>query len=171
MEHWQDLYIELAERISEKLPEIRWIDLWHNQVGFLADEHPFGTPAVFIGFRSAQINDIGELVQIVDLQVDFYLYYETFLDTFQGAYNQQGALEFTKSLDALFGNFHGTSGRNYSSMRRVSFAPIDTGTAGNLYQVTFECKLHDSSAMKYYEPTQVHLQVEDEDNKYFVGVD
>ena len=69
MEHWQDLYIELAERISEKLPEIRWIDLWHNQVGFLADEHPFGTPAVFIGFRSAQINDIGELVQIVDLQV------------------------------------------------------------------------------------------------------
>ena len=99
MEHWQDLYIELAERISEKLPEIQWIDLWHNQVGFLAEEHPFGTPAVFIGFRSAQINDIGELVQIVDLHVDFYLYYETFLDTFQGAYNQQGALEFTKSLD------------------------------------------------------------------------
>ena len=161
MEHWQDLYIELAERISEKLPEIQWIDLWHNQVGFLADEHPFGTPAVFIGFRSAQINDIGELS----------LYYETFLDTFKGAYNQEGALEFTKSLDALFGNFHGTSGRNYSSMRRIAFAPVDTGTAGNLYQVTFECKLNDSSAMKYYEPTQVHLQVEDEDNRYFVEVD
>ena len=105
MEHWQDLYIELAERISEKLPEIQWIDLWHNQVGFLAEEHPFGTPAVFIGFRSAQINDIGELVQIVDLQVDFYLYYETFLDTFKGAYNQEGALEFTKSLDALLATF------------------------------------------------------------------
>jgi hypothetical protein len=25
--------------------------------------------------------------------------------------------------------------------------------------------------MKYYEPTQVHLQVGDEDNKYFIGVD
>lgn len=171
MEHWQDLYLELAERISEKLPEIQWIDLWHNQVGFLAEEHPFGTPAIFIGFRSAQINDIGELVQIVDLQVDFYLYYETFLDTFKGAYNQEEALEFTKSLDALFGNFHGTSGRNYSSMRRIAFAPVDTGTAGNLYQVTFECKLHDRSAMKYYEPTQVRLMVEDEDNRYFIGVD
>ena len=56
-------------------------------------------------------------------------------------------------------------------MRRIAFAPVDTGTAGNLYQVTFECKLNDSSAMKYYEPTQVHLQVGDEDNKYFIGVD
>ena len=148
MENWQDLYVELAERIVEKMPEIQWVDLWHNQVGFLAEEHPFGTPAVFIGLRSSQTNDIGELVQVVDLQVDFYLYYETFLDTFQGAYNQEGALAFTKSLDALFGNFHGTSGKNYSSMRRVAFAPVDTGTAGNLYQVTFECKLSDNSAVE-----------------------
>ncbi|WP_392419392.1 hypothetical protein ACF3OE_06460 [Capnocytophaga canis] len=169
MENWQDLYVELAQRISEKMPEIKWVDLWHNQVGFLADEHPFSTPAVFIAFRSNQTQDVGELMQIVDLQVDFYLYYETFLDTFVGAYNQSGALEFTKSLDALFGIFHGSTGENYSSMRRLGFAPVDTGTAGNLYQVTFECKLQDTSAMKYYEPTDVKVKVSNENTDFFIA--
>ena len=168
MENWQDLYVELAERISEKMPQIKWVDLWHNQVGFLADEHPFSTPAVFIAFRSNQTQDAGELMQIVDLQVDFYIYYETFLDTFAGAYNQSGALEFTKSLDALFGIFHGSTGRNYSNMRRLGFAPVDTGTAGNLYQVTFECKLQDTSAMKYYEPTNVKVKISNESNDFFI---
>ena len=48
---------------------------------------------------------------------------------------REGALAFTKSLDTLLGNFHGTFGKNYSSMLRLAFAPVDTGTAGNLYQV------------------------------------
>lgn len=168
MENWQDLYVELAQRISEKMPEIKWVDLWHNQVGFLADEHPFSTPAVFIAFRSNQTQDAGELMQIVDLQVDFYLYYETFLDTFVGAYNQSGALEFTKSLDALFGIFHGSIGKNYSSMRRLGFTPVDTGTAGNLYQVAFECKLQDISAMKHYEPTEIKVKISSEDTDFFI---
>jgi len=170
MENWQNLYRELAERITEKMPEIRWIDLWHNQVGFLEDEHPLPTPAVFIAFRSNSTQDAGELAQIVDLQVDFYLFYETFLDTFHGAYNEEGALDFTKSLDTLFGIFHGTTGENYSSMRRTAFAPVDTGSAGNLYQVSFECKLQDTSAMKYYEGVKASLQVQDEkgENNYFI---
>lgn len=32
MENWQDLYKELAEKITDKMPEISWVDLWHNQV-------------------------------------------------------------------------------------------------------------------------------------------
>ncbi|QAR30650.1 hypothetical protein EQP59_04460 [Ornithobacterium rhinotracheale] len=60
MENWQDLYKELAEKITNKMPQISWVDLWHNQVSFLADEHRFNTPAVFIALRSGRIEDIGE---------------------------------------------------------------------------------------------------------------
>ncbi|UGU15201.1 hypothetical protein LS482_16130 [Sinomicrobium kalidii] len=151
MQNWPDLYIELAEKISANMPDIRWVDLWHNQVNFLESEHPFPTPAIFLSFRVREINDVGLKVQNVILQMDAYLYYETFLDTFQGAYNQAGALEFLKAKDQLHALFHRTDGENYSSMRRVDFHPVDTGSAGNLYRVVFECALQDYSAAKSYQ--------------------
>lgn len=155
MQFWTELYKELATKITENIPEVKWVDLWHNQVNFLEDEHPFPTPAVFLSFRSRQIEDAGLKVQSVKLQVDFFLYYETFLDTFQGAYNQDASLRFIDTLDHLYALFHGTDGNNYSNLRRIAFNPVDTGNAGNLYQLSFECLLQDYSAMKEFIDGQV----------------
>ena len=99
-----------------------------------------------MSYRTIGIEDIGEKVQKVNLQVDFYLYYETFLDTFSGAYNQQSALAFIDLMDKINAVFHGTSGKNYSEMRRINFAPVDTGNAGNLYRISYSCVLLDYSA-------------------------
>ena len=149
MQKWTDLYTEISGKI-DSLPAIKWIDLWHNQVGFLQDEHPFATPACFLGFRSNQMKDMGKKVQQVGLQVDVYLFYESFADTYRGSVNQESALGFLQSLDDINALLHGSSGENYSSMRRVGFAPIDTGGAGNLYQATYECTLVDYSAKKEF---------------------
>lgn len=65
------LYIELAEKITNAIAAIKWVDLWHNQVGFLEDEHPFPTPALFLSFRSNNIRDLSQKVQQVILQIDF----------------------------------------------------------------------------------------------------
>jgi len=58
MQNWKDLYIELADKINQ-IEAVRWIDLWHNQVNFLEEEHPFPTPAVFLSFRGRNFEDIG----------------------------------------------------------------------------------------------------------------
>ena len=150
MQFWTALYCELAERIKAQLPAVRWVDLWHNQVHFLEEEQAFPSPAVFLGFRSTQMQDQGLKIQHVVLQLDCYLFYETFLDTAQGAYNQSDALAFVETLDYLHAMFHGTDGENYSGMRRVAFAPVDTGGRGNLYQLSFACQLQDCSAMKRF---------------------
>ncbi|MFD2566091.1 hypothetical protein [Pseudotenacibaculum haliotis] len=155
MQFWTELYKELATKITENLNQIEWVDLWHNQINFLEEEHPFPTPAVFLSFRSRDLQDTGNKVQQVTLQVDCFLYYETLLDTHAGAYNQDGALNFIESLDHLYALFHGSSGNNYSSMRRLAFNPVDTGNAGNLYQLSFECVLVDYSAMKEFVDGQV----------------
>lgn len=170
MENWKDLYTELAEKIKTKIPTVQWVDLWSNQVNFLETEHPFQTPAVFLSFRTLSTKDMGERQQEVNLQVDFYLFFETFLDTFQGAYNQAGALEFLELMDALHGNFHGSAGENYSAMRRVGFNAEDTGGSGNLYRMTFSCLLQDLSAMKYYdETTEVDFQLnKGEEDEYMI---
>lgn len=159
MENWTNLYKELTEILQDKMPEILWIDLWHNQVNFLQDEHPFRTPAVFLSFRTLGTQDLGMLQQEINLQVDFYLFYETFADTYNGAFNQESALEFLHSMDELHTTFHGLSGKNFSAMRRIGFAPEDTGGAGNLYRISFSCIIQDTGAMKEMEERVVTAQL------------
>lgn len=155
MQNWKDLYLELAETIDQSLDEIRWIDLWHNQVNFLADEHPFPTPAVFLSFRGRRFKDAGDKVQDVTMQVDVFLFYETFTDTYHDGVNQESALKFIDSLDRLNALLHGSQGENYSSMRRIGLTPVDTGGSGNLYQLVYECTLIDFSAQKVMDETKI----------------
>ena len=151
MQNWQSLFKELAEKISNDIPAIKWIDLWHNQISFLDTEHPFPTPAVFLGFRSDNIKDMSLKVQHVSLQIDVYLFYETFADTYKGSWNQTEALAFLDHFDNLYKCLHGTDGEQYSSMRRINFAPVDTGGSGNLYLQTFGCEIIDYTASKDWE--------------------
>jgi hypothetical protein len=146
MQNFRKLYLELSQKIKDNLPEIEWIDLWHSQVYNLADEHPFPTPAVFLAFRSSGIKNVGLKVQQVTLQVDVFLFYETFADTYAGGINQTEAIAFLDSMDGINKVFHGSNGQEYSSMSRKGFSPVDTGGSANLYLMTYECLLMDYSA-------------------------
>lgn len=150
LQSWSALYIELASKLTDTIPEIKWADLWHNQVGFLIEEHPFPTPAIFFAFRILTTNDLSEKTQAADLQVDVYYFYETFLDTFQGAFNQDDALSYLNTVSDIHKELHGTSGLNYAEMRRTGFGPVDTGSAGNLYKQSFVCNIVDVSAVINY---------------------
>lgn len=151
MQNFKELYKELADKITDHIPEVRWVDLWNSQVYHLETEHPFPTPAVFLAFRSNQMTDLGQKVQNVNAQVDVFIFYETFLDTFKEAYNQQDALDFLDIMDKINQIFHGSAGENYSSMRRVGYSPVDTGGSGNLWSITYNATLMDYSAQKVYE--------------------
>lgn len=76
MEYWTDLYKEIAARITDNLPEIAWVDLWHEQVNYLTEELPFPVPAVFLAFDTIQTDDRGKLIQDCNTQIDMYLFYE-----------------------------------------------------------------------------------------------
>ena len=150
LQSWGALYKEIMSLLTTNIPVIAWGDLWHNQVGFLIEEHPFPTPAVFLAFRLIDPEDLGEKTQKADVQVDVYYFYETFLDTYQGAYNEDDALDYLDTNTEIHKFLHGSSGDNYAEMRRVAFAPVDTGSAGNLYRQSFVCNIVDATAAKIY---------------------
>jgi len=156
MEAWTDLYTELAERISNKIPEVSWVDLWHEQVSYLTEELPFPTPAVFIGFNTNDCTDLSQLIQECDIQIDFYLFFETFSDTYQGSYNQGSALDYLRLLTKIHTCFHGVSGTNFQTMRRVGMRREDSGDAGNLYRISFNCNVEDASSQKEFDENIVN---------------
>jgi len=163
MEAWTDLYTEIAERINEKLPDIQWIDLWHEQVSYLTEELPFPTPAVFIGFNTTNCNDLSQLIQECEMQVDLYFFYETFSDTYVGSYNQASAIDYLRTLTQLHTAFHGTSGDNFQTMRRVDMKREESGGAGNLYRISFACNVEDASAQVVHDQQTVNeIELTDE---------
>ena len=163
MEAWTDLYTEIAERINEKLPDIQWVDLWHEQISYLTEELPFPTPAVFVAFNTTECKDLSQLIQECEMQVDLYFFYETFSDTYAGSYNQASALDYLHTLTDLHTTFHGTSGKSYQNMRRVDMKREESGGAGNLYRISFTCNIEDASAKVVHDQKVVNeIQLTDE---------
>lgn len=145
MQNFKNLYNELAGILSG-IESVQWIDLWNSQVYSLDQQQPFPAPAVFLAFRSNNITDLSDKVQKVTMQVDVFLFYETFAETYSGSYNKIEALNFLDTIDAINNLLHGSSGTEYSSMRRQAFSPVDTGGVGNLWCITYNCELIDYSA-------------------------
>lgn len=156
MEAWTDLYTELAERINNKITEIKWVDLWHEQVSYLSEELPFPTPAVFIGFTTNNCNDLAQLIQECDTQIDFYLFFETFSDTYHGSHNQDSAIDFLRLLTKLHSCFHGISGINFQTMRRIDMRREESGGTGNLYRISFNCNVEDASGQIEFDKNEVN---------------
>lgn len=146
----EELSPELAEELSS-VPDVRYIDLWHEQTGQLDEELPFPTPAVFIGFNTLESADIGTLAQDIRLQVDLYVFWETFADTYDGAIMQAEALDYLNLMTVLNVLLHGYTGEYFSTMRKTSFQRMDSGGAGNLYRASFECMVRDYSALELME--------------------
>ena len=160
LQNWKDLYLEIAQKLLNGVPGLQWVDLWHNQVNFLTDEHPFPVPAAFISFRMLSPEDKGDGIQDANVQVDIYYYFETFADTFTGSYNQSDALSYLSALTDIHKTLHGTDGNTYSSMQRLTMQPVDTGSAGNLYRVSFGCLITDISAQNLRDqaiPGELHI--------------
>ena len=132
------------------LPDIRHVDLWHDQVDYLSEEHPFPTPAVFFGFTTLNVADNGELMQTTDLQVDIYVYYETFADTYSGAETQEEALTFLDLLLMIGLMFHGRSGEHFHQMRRSGTYRQESGGSGNLYRMQFATNVSEFSALNLH---------------------
>lgn len=144
-----DEYAELRERL-EALPELEHIDLWHDQVNYLSEEHPFPTPAAFLEFNTLQVDDAGELMQTTTLQVDIHIFYETFCDSYEGAVMQGEALTYMDLLLLIGLMFHGRSGTHFHQMRRTGTMREESGGAGNLYRISFETNISEFSGLNLF---------------------
>ena len=146
----------LYERMAA-LPAIEHVDLWHDQVDYLSEEHPFPTPAVFFGFTTLNVADNGELMQTTDLQVDIYVFWETFSDTYEGAVMKEEALMYLDLLLMVGLMFHGRSGEHFHQMRRSGTSRQESGGSGNLYRLQFQTNITEFSGLN------LHTYVKDEE--------
>lgn len=147
---WTEAYKEIAKRITDGMPEIKWVDLWTEQTSYEAEEYPFGLPAVFIEFDTTDITTLGKGVQDMNCVVTFYLVYDTLEDSYQGSFNQDGALAFMTLCTKLNQLLHGKAGIHFSSPTRISLGKEPAPHYMLNYRQQYTMIIRDYTAMKDY---------------------
>jgi len=141
---------EIMELMASNIPEIKFIDLWAEQVFTPEDEYPFPTPAAFLEFNVNNIDDVGENVQDLNTHITVYLLYLPTGDTHQGS-TGNGDLElFGGLLRDIYRLFQGQGGENFSQAIRISLKREKAAPYEWVYSQTFSCLIRDYGAVKEF---------------------
>lgn len=167
LQDWGEAYKELCAIIKAKLPEVKHIDLYYGQDQFVEQDgnwNPFPCPAVLLGFRAAQVRDLGDNTQELHMDITMYLYMETVQDTHHGSAGQRRAMEFVKLMRKLHQTMHGASGEHFSPLSRVDMAQkTDAPPYAYVFGQTYRCVLLDNSGSRQWdfsEPNSLGLEIE-----------
>lgn len=152
-QNWGEAYMELADLIVTKVPEIKHVDLYYGQEAFMDEDGnwiPFKAPAVFLEFNAADMRDSGVLAQDLLMDIRVLLWYETVQDTNRGSAGQTRALGFIDLMRKLHGALHNASGDHFSPLSRVAMGREDGPPIGYFYSQTYRGVIVDYGATLTY---------------------
>lgn len=152
---WIEAYLELCAVIRSKVPEIKHIDLWYDQLNYEAEEYPYPEECLFLEFTTVGIDTIGLNVQDMMTQIKFIYAFDTLSDTYDRSVNQAVALSFGKTMRKLHKTLQGLSGSNFSSLNRVGFGKELAPESCIAYGQTYATIIRDYSAMEETETVQL----------------
>lgn len=153
LQDWGEAYKDLCALLRTKVPELKHIDLYYGQEQMIdADGNwlPFKSPAVFIQFQAAAVNDLGDLAQELMMDITFYLYVETVQDTNDTSAGQERALQFIGLMRKLHQALHNASGDHYSPLSRVGLNKVDAPPYVQMYGQVYRCVMIDNSASRQW---------------------
>lgn len=146
---WGEAYKELAALIRAKVPAIKHVDLYYGQEQFIGSDGnwmPFRAPAVFLEFRAAEVQDLGDQVQQLTMDIGVYLLHETVQDTDDRSLGQRRALEFVALLRQLHQVLHGAQGTHFMPLTRTELSRAEAPPFCYFYRQTYRCVIIDNGA-------------------------
>ena len=160
------LFKKIIERINSKVPEIKHIDLWNNQIEMEAQELPFNRPAVFLEFLPVTWHTLGQ--KRSDADINFALHLVTDMtgiqtDSTQEEQKQNDSLYrlilFEKVWVAMQGYQANDGDTQFSKIIRNG-SNIDSNS-GQLNKDTlfFFTHVNDSAAVPVYTEAPLNLRI------------
>lgn len=100
-----EAYLELATKINAEVPEVKFIDLWADQLALSPDKDgkfPFTLPAVFLEFVCQRIGTRNGDIQEMDVLVIVRLAVGSYAETYHKSINKDSALKFGKIFRKIY---------------------------------------------------------------------
>ncbi|HXU28143.1 MAG TPA: hypothetical protein VN698_13010 [Bacteroidia bacterium] len=165
---WIEAYKELCTLIKAKVTEVKYTDLWYQQIDFEQKEYPFPRHSVFFEFFCDRTETIGGGAQDMYTSISVYHVFYTYSDTFDEATNQATAFEFGDVIRKINNSLQGTEGVNFSSLNRTGFKRYPADSYLVCYCQTYNTIIRDYSGVKSYDTSKslndipVNVQVQNQ---------
>lgn len=147
---WLSAYFEIGEAIKQEstgIPDIKHIDLWHEQVDYVAEEYPWASGSLFVEFAAVDIESTGEKVQDLLMDISFIYVLDTLSETYIESPTADIVKQFGSTLQKLHAFLQGKTGVNYSALNRVGLARVSAPQYLLAYKQVYRCIVRDQSAI------------------------
>ncbi|AGB29737.1 hypothetical protein Prede_2598 [Prevotella dentalis DSM 3688] len=155
----KDILQAIAGKLSESIPEIKFIDLWSEQLAMLQSGPTWPVPAVFVEFEQIDWHQMANHARTADIGIRLHVItrcvkYNGIFDRRQvnvmkaGATRVGAALDYLDLLDRINAAMQSLSGENFTS-----FMHTTSSTGNNLGELMesverFVTRARDLSAVR-----------------------
>lgn len=116
------IYKAISERITEKVPEIKHIDLWNNNIAALSGGAVWPRPAVFVEFETIEWRQAQNRVRMADVAVRLHIITDAVSYSGSTDPKQDSALKFFDLLNKVNAAMQNLQGENFAGFMLTTSA-------------------------------------------------
>lgn len=89
----KEIFLAIVEQLKAKVPKIKYIDLWNEQMTEIKSENAWPTPSVFIEFEQFEVRQMANHARTADVSVRLHII------TRAATYNANDKVRMNAALD------------------------------------------------------------------------
>lgn len=161
-----ELFVAIADRLKQKLPELAWIDWDWGQLELPAENYPVQFDCCLISFPDGQWKTEGKNVQYGNQMIQVRTAVDVYSDTHVAggvtAPDRNYALNKLKLESRVYAALQGFSGNFFTPLARVSSGEEKRDDGLKVFVATFLTGAVDDSAAKPMQEVQAGLNLQAE---------
>ena len=119
----KQIFKAIAQRIAERVPDIKFIDLWNEHVVEVATSVPWPLPAVFIEFEQYEVRQLSRWQREADVPVRLHIVTRSVPYTAGAADKRIDlALQYFDLIDRVNAAMQGLSGTGFAAFQLTASA-------------------------------------------------
>lgn len=137
----KDLYVEISERLSSKVPQLRLIDLDYGQIDAQGRRSVMGFPLALVLISLTRCEDKSRTEQDRHVQIAIRLAWEAWPEETSSVTPDRWkfkALENMNLIDRVIDSLHGWGGSFFDYLSLINVTPERRADGLAVYRLTFE---------------------------------
>lgn len=127
------VYLQIKERLQEKLPELQFIDLQKGQFVKPQQNYPIPLPACLIEFKPVTWSNAESGTQLGKTLISVYLYLDLVTDSFDNAEQEQETIELLDQQDSIFETLQGLDSEDFAPLNCINEEPAKYDVQRGMY--------------------------------------
>lgn len=150
MRQFTTAYQHLVTHLDQRIPALRWQDLWWGQTDFPEEAVAFDYPAVFYELAATSQN-AGLGTQETSLTLNLYIATTQMAATSEGG-QEQYSLDFLELLSEIYERLHGHTIPDLGSLSHLGTSRYNAGTNILVYRQAYQLFFLNDDASRILHP-------------------